>query len=75
MDNGKYDVLDDKNNKLKPCPFCGGEAELYESKECWRIYCIDENNVDCILGALDYDYMKPSRDEAIKAWNTRKGES
>lgn len=57
--------------ELKKCPFCGGEAELYESNDYWRIYCQGLIGDNCILGALDYDYMNPSKEEAIKAWNTR----
>ena len=46
-----------KNVDLKPCPFCGGEAELhteliftginYESKKVYVVYC---QNTKCLIG-------------------------
>jgi len=59
--------------KLKPCPFCGGEADIVEMKGIinsyyirWLIYC-DNGCVD----------MPPAedKDEAIKNWNTRTKEN
>lgn len=50
--------------KLKPCPFCGGEADLQESL-CAGWF------VECECGAtsrIAYD----SKKEAIEAWNRRK---
>jgi len=58
-------------DKLKPCPFCGGEAEVlldessdYREHWEWYVSCIN----DCPM------YFK-SEEEAIKAWNTRTKES
>lgn len=54
---------------LKPCPFCGGEAEQYrESCGYWRVYCAND---DCLV---QVDVTDPSQEEAIAAWNTRAGE-
>lgn len=50
---------------LKPCLFCGGEAELYswdQGVEDYHIRCID-----CGVATADYDTVK----EAIAAWNRR----
>ena len=53
-------------DELKPCPFCGGEAE---TEHCgvgmfshWVVYC-----VNCNATIEDIN----SREEAIAAWNTR----
>ena len=50
---------------LKPCPFCGGEAELHwHSSDCWGTTC----------KVCRADGPIPKRDteaEAIAAWNTR----
>ena len=58
-------------NKLKPRPFCGGEAFLYDPKGDYEtgykgVTC--EN--DCIL-MLTLAFA--SEGDAITAWNTRKG--
>lgn len=55
-------------SELKPCPFCGGEAEVYlaaryEDKDYYHVRCTN----DCV-------YTKKARhneNEAIEAWNTR----
>jgi hypothetical protein len=45
---------------LKPCPFCGGEAELRENG--YQVHCA----TGCTANVND-DYAP----EAIAAWNTR----
>ena len=49
--------------KLKPCPFCGGEAEVWVSNITERevIYC----------EVCDARIMKPNEQEAIASWNKR----
>ncbi|MBE5792436.1 MAG: restriction alleviation protein, Lar family [Clostridiales bacterium] len=66
--------------KLKPCPFCGGEAKLQtdiryprpkcDAKTAYEVVC---QTWGCIIGFVDERY-RLSKDEAIKAWNTRAGE-
>ena len=55
------------SEKLKPCPFCGGAAELYAPEHYGaprEVMC------DCgARGALSY-----SKAEAIAAWNRRAGD-
>ena len=50
--------------ELKPCPFCGGEADIV-------VYgATGEHTIECLTcgaeGATEYD-----KAEAIEAWNTR----
>ncbi len=57
-------------NKLLPCPFCGGEVEMYSTqvdaiREHYGFHC-----KSCDM-ATSYDYPN-DREEAIKHWNTRK---
>lgn len=56
--------------KLLPCPFCGGEAIVYES---------DEIDLDWyMIGCKNCCVVEPmtqwcaSKSEAVKQWNTRK---
>ena len=49
-------------NKLLPCPFCGGEAEWGHKDKNW-IRC-----KKCSCESLYYE----NKDDAIKFWNTRK---
>ena len=60
-------------NDLKPCPFCGSEAEIITAwnsvwgKDVYRIAC---SNKAC---PIDYIVTKQhaTKAEAIAAWNTR----
>lgn len=59
-------------SELKPCPFCGGEAELLrsvpnkEGRVWWRVVCKSE---ECFASYSNFWHMLP--DEATTAWNTR----
>lgn len=50
------------SNELKPCPFCGGKAEL----RCFMNFYW----VKCIKCEVSTD-AKPSLEKTIKAWNRR----
>lgn len=52
--------------KLKRCPFCGGEAKLYEPIEGFHMWVVACNKCAC---GTNYD--NDTKEEAIKAWNTR----
>jgi Lar family restriction alleviation protein len=58
-----------ERRKLKPCPFCGGEAKFYTvdkyDRVVWKVMC--GARVDCCLLLNDFD----TREEAINAWNER----
>lgn len=57
-----------KNSELKPCPFCGGEAEIVQDDIFWmqkRIRCKDEN---CFAG---YGVTFHDFDVLLTAWNQR----
>ena len=55
--------------ELKPCPFCGGEAQIvskpYEPKFC--VGCDD----DTCLGFSGLGWLYDSGQEAAEAWNLR----
>ena len=56
-------------NELKPCPFCGGEAEVITHMQCMaKAYCVVCKDKECRGRAV-----KPlrDRDKAIAAWNRR----
>lgn len=59
-------------SELKPCPFCGGEADEYEGDYGNGIYCM---MCGAMVGEpihLEYRTTKRvSIAEAIAAWNTR----
>lgn len=53
--------------KLKPCPFCGGKAIVDGCDDTlWIVICKECN------ASIGY---KETEQEAIDAWNTRKGET
>lgn len=54
------------DTKLKPCPFCGGEAETIENNhytDVWSVMC-----KNCFAESDRYH----TEESAIEAWNTRK---
>lgn len=60
--------------KLKPCPFCGGEAKIHYCAEIEnaKIRAILVNKVgvscnDCHVATLPYE----TEEKAIEAWNRR----
>jgi Lar family restriction alleviation protein len=55
--------------KLKPCPFCGGEAIMRDNKLGCTIWI-----VGCRKCGADAGF-RTDKEEAIKAWNTRVGDS
>lgn len=55
-----------KRKKLKPCPFCGGEAAETESLTGGLYFVVCSDNDCAAIGAYRY-----SEEEAIKAWNRR----
>ena len=49
--------------ELKPCPFCGGKAELYaRSFNDVNVIC---GNCSCVMGTYG------TKEKAIEAWNKR----
>lgn len=68
---GAYHViLEPLEPKLKPCPFCGGKAELLDGRE---ISGLDPGFwVTCSqCGAEGPEYDSNGRQHAINAWNRR----
>ena len=56
-------------NKLKPCPFCGGEAEVVFGACDYNVYqvCCTGANCHAMAGWSD------TEEEAIEEWNRRAG--
>lgn len=52
---------------LKPCPFCGGEAEVRMRHD--SVFGVDWYRAQCVNEHLGSE--KTSKDKAITAWNTR----
>ena len=49
--------------KLKPCPFCGGEAVMHEmATDDWCVWCLE-----CLCGMYGFN----TEQEAIETWNKR----
>ena len=64
-------------NELKPCPFCGGKAELIlcdngsvpqiRCSGCLALMGWDCKSVSSLRGQLNFD----TKEDAISAWNRR----
>ena len=53
------------DTKLKPCPFCGGKAEMLNySKNEWLVYCPACDGM--------VERWRKTEEEAVEQWNTRK---
>ena len=57
--------------KLKPCPFCGGEAEITK-EDCYG-FIDDEFLVICNICNLQFGFgsQYATKQEAIEAWNKK----
>lgn len=56
--------------KLKPCPFCGGEAHIKEVvSACETLYTVGCSDIECM--GFETLLCKPTKEEAIVAWNRR----
>ena len=58
--------------ELKPCPFCGGEAEMYQYRYNFRYHFKARCNNDCQIRPTTLDYS--TEEEAAKVWNRREPE-
>lgn len=59
-------------DKLKPCPFCGGDNVKVHGPYGWyRRFCISHSCATFYSGAQEMAQGFPSETEAIAAWNTR----
>ncbi len=54
------------NNKLKPCPFCGGDPITKTFEQSVKIVC---SNNECV-GSYIYKWHK-TEEEAREAWERR----
>ena len=64
------------NEKLKPCPFCGEDAVMFEDyrfrnspEDMWLVYGVECSNEDCIMHQTQKYYNSES--VARHAWNRR----
>lgn len=66
------------NEKLKPCPFCGGEASIFSNAWEWKaILRGDRYSVRCV-NELCHVFVcgnpMKTKEAASAAWNMREGE-
>ena len=64
------------SDKIKPCPFCGSEADFfsYEIKNKIFAFSIVCSTIGCVCGDEDFPASVFSCEEAAaEAWNTRDG--
>lgn len=57
-------------NELKPCPFCGGVANVIDHHNDDGSVSVGCNNDSC-LGFSGLGWLYGTEAEAIEAWNTR----
>lgn len=56
-------------NDLKPCPFCGSEAEIIDYKDEYLEQIVTCRNSFCKVNPNTHFFE--TREEAIEAWNRR----
>ncbi len=59
--------MNDANNALAPCPFCGGRANIYEHE----VDLVQKWSVGCGDCDANMDVCEDEKPDAVKAWNTR----
>jgi Lar family restriction alleviation protein len=57
--------------ELKPCPFCGGEAKVYDHFRIARGKTWNYFRVGCEECGLRFPKFSEVKEEAIEAWNRR----
>lgn len=57
-------------NDLKPCPFCGGDAEIYKLKFDWKNICY---RIHCKEFCCIQVQFYKTKEDAVMAWNGRNG--
>lgn len=59
--------------ELKPCPFCGGEAEIVDNGEVRtnKYYFVDVNCKDMNCRGYSSCLEYKTKQQAIEAWNRR----
>ena len=56
--------------ELKPCPFCGGEADIHITDDGY--YVVGCSTLGCYCNAYESDIPEfPIEEYAIQAWNRR----
>lgn len=64
----------DEISELKPCPFCGGEADIFENQgESYPTYCIVCPADTCGYALQDDFYQErlDGKNVVLRKWNTR----
>ena len=59
--------------KLKPCPFCGGEAEFVLGEEYREEHKQSKDWIQCSSCGIETPYFD-TPEKAAEAWNRREGE-
>lgn len=57
------------NDKLKPCPFCGGKVKIVKEEVYYRIQC---SLCPVDFGRCWFPKGDNRKNKMIKAWNERK---
>ena len=66
---------------LKPCPFCGGQAQVMHMDldsiekgwKVWGVWCVDDLNAEDYQSHGHYIDNYATETEAIEAWNNQGG--
>jgi hypothetical protein len=59
--------MSQEDEKIAPCPFCGGESWVRDVGSLWEAFC---NNPDC---AAKPEVVALTKEKAITAWEDRSG--
>ena len=59
------------SEKLKPCPFCGDEVEIFETGLYhWNYAIRHKSKEECVLDAIAF-VLPFEKDKAMRMWNER----